>query len=148
MGVGIPVEGSHLKPSQKEKSKYHILIYIYMWKLEKWYRWTYLQGSNGDADTEKRLMDTLGSWGKEEGGMNGESSMEIYTLPYVKSIANGNLLYDSGTPTRALWQPRGVGWDGRWEGCSRGRGHVYTYGWFMLMYGRNSHNIVKQLSFN
>ena len=47
-------------------------------------------------------MDTLGSWGKEEGGMNGESSMEIYTLPYVKSIANGNLLYDSGTPTRAL----------------------------------------------
>jgi len=29
-----------------------------------------------------------------EGGMNGESSMEIYTLPYVKQIASGNLLYD------------------------------------------------------
>ena len=61
-----------------------------------------MQGSNGDADIEKRLMDTLGSWGKEEGGMNGESSMEIYTLPYVKSTANGNLLHDSGIPTRAL----------------------------------------------
>ena len=30
----------------------------------------------------------------------------------------------------------------------RGRGHVYTYGWFMLMYGRNHHSIVKQLPFN
>ena len=26
--------------------------------------------------------------------------------------------------------------------------HMYTYGWFMLMYGRNQHNIVKQLSSN
>ena len=34
------------------------------------------------------------------------------------------------------------------EGGSRGRRHVYTYSWFMLMYGRNHHNIVKQLSFN
>ena len=25
-------------------------------------------------------------------------------------------------------QPRGVGWGGRWEGGSRGRGYVYTYG--------------------
>ena len=25
---------------------------------------------------------------------------------------------------------------------------MYTYGWFMLMYGRSQHNIVKQLSFN
>ena len=30
----------------------------------------------------------------------------------------------------------------RWKGGSRGRGHMYTYGWFMLMYGRNQHNIV------
>ena len=27
-------------------------------------------------------------------------------------------------------------------------GDMYTYGWFMLMYGRNQHNIVNQLSFN
>ena len=25
---------------------------------------------------------------------------------------------------------------------------MYTYGGFMLLYGRNQHNIVKQLSFN
>ena len=34
----------------------------------------------------------------------------------------------------------------RWEGASRERGQMYTYGWFALSYGRNQHNIVKQLS--
>ena len=29
-----------------------------------------------------------------------------------------------------------------------GRGHTYTYGWFVLIYGRNQHNTVKQLSSN
>ena len=46
-----------------------------------------------------------------------------------------------GTQTGALWQPGGMGWSGRWEGGSRGTGHMYIYGWFMLMYGRNQHNI-------
>ena len=32
---------------------------------------------------------------------------------------------------------------GRWEGGSRGRGHMCTYGW--LMYGRNQTNIVKAI---
>ena len=36
-------------------------------------------------------------------------------LPYVKSIANGSLLYGSGNSNRGLYQPRTVGWvgDGR-----------------------------------
>ena len=45
----------------------------------------------------------------------------------------------------ARWQPRGVGLCGRWEGGWRGRGYLYTYGWFMLKYSRNQH-IVKQIS--
>ena len=36
------------------------------------------------------------------------------TLPYVKQIANGNLLYGSGNSTGAVYQPRGVGWGERW----------------------------------
>ena len=32
-------------------------IIIYIWNLESWYWWTYLQGSNGDADIENRFMD-------------------------------------------------------------------------------------------
>ena len=44
---------------------------------------------------KNRLMDTPA--GEEgEGEMYGESSMEAYTLPYVKEIANGSLLCDSG----------------------------------------------------
>jgi len=54
-----------------------------------------LQGSSGDRDIENRLMD-MGSREEGEDKMNGESRMEAYTLPSVKQIANGNLLYDSG----------------------------------------------------
>ena len=42
----------------------------------------------------------------------------------------------------ALWQARRVGWVGRWEGGSRRSGHMYTYGSFMLMFGRRKQNIV------
>ena len=37
---------------------------------------------------------------------------------------------------------------GRWEGSSKGRGYIYTYGWFMLRFDRKQQNSVKQLSFN
>ena len=33
-----------------------------------------------------------------------------------------------GAQTGALGQPSGMGWSGRWEEGSRGRGHMYTYG--------------------
>ena len=32
------------------------------------------------------------------------------------------------TQTGALYQSRGVGWDKRWEGGSKRRGYMYTYG--------------------
>ena len=35
---------------------------------------------NGDADIEKRLVDTVGG----DGGMNGESSIDINTLSCIK----------------------------------------------------------------
>ena len=44
------------------------------------------------------------------------------TLPYIKQIANWNLLYGSGNSTGALYQPREVGWGRRWEGVSKWRG--------------------------
>ena len=52
------------------------------------------------------------------------------------------------TQTGALYQPRGVGLGGRQEGGSKGRGYMYTYGWFMLRFDRKQQNSVKQLSFN
>ena len=49
--------------------------------------------------------------GEGESGMNGESSMETYTLPYVKQIANGNLLYDVGSSNQVLCDNL-EGWEG------------------------------------
>ena len=34
------------------------------------------------------------------------------------------------------------------EGVSKGRGYMYTHGWFMLRFDRKQQNSVKQLSFN
>ena len=45
-----------------------------------------------------------------------------------------------------LYQPRGVGWGGRWEGIQKG-GNMYTYGWFILKFDRKQQNSVKQLFF-
>ena len=42
----------------------------------------------------------LNTVGEEEGGTNWESSIETYTLPYVKETASEKLLYDTG---RSAW---------------------------------------------
>ena len=52
-----------------------------------------------DTDIENRLVDTVG---EGEGWTNWERSMETYILPYVKQIASGNLLYDTGSSNLAL----------------------------------------------
>ena len=58
----------------------------------------YLQGSNRDADIENRLVDTAA---EEEGGMNRKVAQK-HTLPFVKHIASGNLLYDAGSSMGAM----------------------------------------------
>ena len=56
----------------------------YIQNLGKWYWWAYLQGRDGDTDIEKGLVDTLG---EGKGGMNWESSNDIYTLSKVQSLS-------------------------------------------------------------
>ena len=51
------------------------------------------------------------------------------------------------TQTGALYQSKGMGWGGRWEGDSKGRGYMHTYGWFILRF-HIKQNSIKQLSFN
>jgi len=51
-----------------------------------------LQGSNGETDIEKRLMVT--GRGEERVRCMERLTWKL-TLPYVKQIANRNLLYDS-----------------------------------------------------
>ena len=91
-----------------------------------------------EADIENRLVDTVGE---------GESGNMYITVCKIDSQWEFAVWCTELKPS-ALWLTRGVGWDGRWEGGSRGRGHMFVYGWFMLMYGRNQHNIVKQLTSN
>ena len=61
-------------------------------------------------------MDTVG---EGMGGMNWESSIETYTLPYVKQPV-GICSLVQGVQSHALWQPRGMWWGGRWEEGWRG----------------------------
>jgi len=56
-----------------------------------------LQGSNGETDIETRSMD-MGRG--EERVRYMERVTWNLTLPYVKEIANGNLLCGSGTSNR------------------------------------------------
>jgi len=128
--------------SEKEKWISHINTYI--WNLERWYWWTYLQGRNRDADVENGLVD---SEGEGEGWMNWESSVESYTLPCVKWIANGRLLYITESST--LFCDNLEEWDGiggRRE-LLQGR-HMCTYAWVVLLCGRSQYNTVKQLPSN
>ena len=72
----------YIQWSKLEREKQILYISVYVWNLERWYWWIYLQDSSADADIENSLMDkSRGENG--EGEMNGESSMEAYTLPYV-----------------------------------------------------------------
>ena len=61
-----------------------------------------------------------------------------------------SVVYLCKSPTRSIlpsrWELSSVVWDDQegWEGGLRGRGYMYTY----MLYNRNQHNIVKQLSSN
>ena len=72
------------------------------------------------------------------------------SLPASESfpVPMGICCMSQETQTRAVYQPRGVEWGGKWEGGSKERGYMYTYGWFMLRFDRKQQSSVKQLSFS
>ena len=53
----------HAEWSKSEREKQILYINAYIWNLEKWYRWTGLQGRNWDTDAENKCMDTTGESG-------------------------------------------------------------------------------------
>ena len=62
------------------------------------------------------------------------------TFPYVKQIASGNLLCDRGNPKLVLCDNL-EGWDE--ERGLRGRKCMSTCGLFMLMCGRDHHDMME-----
>ena len=59
-------------------------------------------------------------------------------------MTSASLRHEAGHSKPVLWD-NPEGWGGRLvEGVFRRQGgHMYTRGWFMLMYGKNHLNIVK-----
>ena len=63
-----------------------------------------------------------------EGEMNGESSMDAYTLTYVKRYQWEFAVWLREPKPGLCNNLDGVGMDERWEGDSWGRGYMYNYG--------------------
>jgi len=59
----------------------------------------------------------------------------------IKQVTNGNLLYSIGHSAHCSVVTK-------WEGNPKKKGRMYTYCWSILQYGRNLHNIVKELYSN
>ena len=95
------------KGSQKEKGKYHIPTHLF---LES--RKMVLNNLFTETDIENRPMDMRR--GEERVRCMDRVTWKLI-LPYVRQIANRNLLYGSGNSNRGSVSARGVGWGGRWE---------------------------------
>ena len=81
--------------------------------------------------------------GEGKGGMIWENGTETRKLSYVKWIASSGSMHETGCSGLVHWDDT-EGWDGEGGGSGVQDGeHMYTHGWFMLMYGKNHHNIVK-----
>ena len=117
--------------SEREQQTY---INTCKWNLERWYWWTYLQGSNRDTDIKNRLVDTVG---KGEGGMNWENSMET-DITACKIDSKWEFVVWHRELNPELYDNL-EGKDGRWEGSSRGGGDVcIPQVWFMLIYAESN----------
>ena len=96
--------------------------------------------SERDTDVKNSLLDSVG---EGEGGMIWENSIETCILSYVKQIASPGSMHETGCWGLVHWDDP-EGWDGEGGGREVQDGeHMYTHGWFMCMYGKNHHNIVK-----
>ena len=96
--------------------------------------------SERDTYVKNRLLDSVG---EGEGGMIWENSTETYILSYVKQITSPGSMHETGCSGPVHWNDP-EGWDG--EGGGRGvqdGEHICTHGWFIWMYGKNHHSIVK-----
>ena len=88
---GGPRDVTQSEMSEREKQMPYINVYI--WNLEKWYRWTCLQSRSRDMGVENKCVGT--KWGKGTGA-NWEIWIDIYIYTLlilrIRYITNENLL--------------------------------------------------------
>ena len=92
-----------------------------------------------DTNVKNRLLDSVG---EREGGTIWENSIETYTTICEIGDQSKFDAWNRALKASALGQPEE--WNGEGGGSGvKMVGHMYTHVWFMLMYGKNHHNIVK-----
>ena len=132
----------------------------YMWNLEKWYRWSYLQSENRDTDVNStrcsvkvaqprptlcNLMDYTQSleFSKPESGVG---SLSLLQGLFPTQALNPGLLHCRQTLYHiAGWATREAQLSAlrgpEWEGNPKEGIHIYIYicvcGWLTLLYSRN-----------
>ena len=120
--------------SQKDKCR--ILVHIYGIQKDSTADLTCKTAQ--ETHGKNRLLDTAG----ERRGWDGwrESHWNIYItvckIDSHLSIQEGCSMMQ-GSQTQCPVTAQGSGMGGRWEQVSKGRGHMYTCGQFMLMYSKN-----------
>ena len=82
-----------------------------------------MQGRSKDTDVENGLVDTAV---EGEDGTNCEINIEKYTLPRIKYIASGKLLYNTGSSTWCYMMTLRGGTGGRVVGTFK-RERIYVY---------------------
>ena len=104
-----------------------------------------MRDSKRDTDMKNRLLDSVG---EGEDGMIWENSTETCILPYAKEMTSPSSMHETGNSKPVNWD-NPEGWDGEGGGSGvQDGGHMYSHGWFMSMYGKKHHNIVKLLASN
>ena len=99
-----------------------------------------MQDSKRDTDIKNWFLDSVG---EGEGGMFWENTIETCILLCIKQMTSDSLMFEAGHSKLVLWD-KPEEWGGREvEGWFKMGGYMYTHGWFMPMYGKNHHNIVK-----
>ena len=87
--------------SKSEKKKPPIqYTNIYIWNLERWWRWPYIWDSKRDTDVKNSLLYPVG---EGEGGMIWENSTETYILSYVKQITSLGSMHETGHSGLVHW---------------------------------------------
>ena len=127
--------------SQKERQQYSILTHIYM-------KFTKMVMATLCVRRQKRHRDngqTFGLCGRRPGWDDFiEQHWNIYITICEIDDQSKSDAWNRALKAGALGQPRGMELGGDRRGLWA-RGHMYTCGWFMSMYGKNNHNIVISL---
>ena len=62
--------GYYANWNKSDRERQILYDITYMWKLKKWYKWTYLQNRNRLTDIENKLIVTKGDSGERGGEIN------------------------------------------------------------------------------